>query len=179
MLILLLRKKGVKILRNARKEAGMKDIIILAAVLSAALYYIIAEVTYQLKNRLFRRRLIIGVLIAALLLSQTSIVNVFTRTGAETASAAEKEKIITAFAELPDDIKEQTVPVGTTLEELLLPDTLEAVCAAADTDTQVIQVAQRAQEIQMVREIRTRQNGLRAAETAKSPAAQAAPQTEI
>lgn len=34
---------------------------------------------------------------------------------------------VSGFAELPEEIREQTVPVGTGLEELSLPDTLEAV----------------------------------------------------
>ena len=115
----------------------MKYIFILAAVLFIALYYIIAEVIWNLRNRIFRRKFITGVLIAALLLSQTSIVDLFTKTDAESASAAEAEnaEIITIsdFTELPDDIREQVVPVGTALEELVLPDTLEAVCDNADT----------------------------------------------
>ena len=131
----------------------MKYIVIFGAVLSVALYYIIAEVIWQLRNRLFRRRLIIGVLIMALLASQTDFISIFTRTDADKAAAAgtdtesdvegteiaraqsEEGRIIIAFIELPDDIREQVVPVGTTLEELVLPDTLEVVCANADTDT--------------------------------------------
>ena len=117
----------------------MKNIVILAAVFMVALYYIIAEVIWQLKNRLFRRRLVIGVLIAALLLSQTSIVNLFMRTDAESAAAAEAENTeiiaVSAFVELSDDIIEQTVPIGTELSELVLPGTLEAVCVVADADT--------------------------------------------
>ena len=116
----------------------MKNIFILAAVLFIALYYIMAEVIWKLRDRIFRRRLITGVLIMALLLSQTSIVNIFTKTDAGSAAAAEaeNEEIITIsdFAELPDDIREQTVPVGTSLEELELPDALEAVCVVACAD---------------------------------------------
>ncbi len=51
-------------------------------------------------------------------------------------SAAEErteagERYISGFAELSEEIREQTVPVGTALEELMLPDTLEAVMTAA------------------------------------------------
>ena len=130
----------------------MKYIVIVGAILSVALYYIVEEMVWQLRNRLFRRRLIIAVLIMALLISQTDIVNIFMRADADKVSAAEQEtesgvetedtietpntegRIITAFAELPDDIREQIVPVGTALEELILPDTLEAVYANTDID---------------------------------------------
>lgn len=51
-------------------------------------------------------------------------------------SAAEEmtetgEQYISGFARLSEEIREQTVPVGTALEELTLPDTLEAVVTAA------------------------------------------------
>ena len=126
----------------------MKYILIPAAVLFIALYYIMVEVIWNLKNRTFRRRLVIGVLITALLFSQTSIVNLFTKTDAESVAAAEEENAeaiaISDFAELPEDVREQTVPVGTTLDELVLPDTLEAVCAGTDTsDSQVGGVTRR------------------------------------
>lgn len=39
----------------------------------------------------------------------------------------EKDLYISGFSDLPEEIKEQTVPLGTGLEELTLPDTLEAV----------------------------------------------------
>lgn len=37
--------------------------------------------------------------------------------------------VITGFSSLPEDVREQTVPLGTTIEELNLPDTLEAYVA--------------------------------------------------
>ena len=118
----------------------MKNIIILAVVLLAALYCIITEVIWKLKDRIFRRRLITGVLIVALLASQTDIMSLFMKTDAETAYAAEAEnsEIITvsAFAELSNDIMEQTVPIGTELSELVLPDTLEVVCVKTDSNTE-------------------------------------------
>ena len=117
----------------------MKSIIIMTVVLLIALYYIIAEVIWQLRNRIVRRKLIIGVLIAALLASQLDIMSLFMKTDAEMSYAAEAEnaEIITvsAFVGLPDDIKVQSVPIGTALYELKLPNTLEAVCAVADVDT--------------------------------------------
>ncbi len=37
---------------------------------------------------------------------------------------------VTDFARLPDEVREQTVPVGTDIKNLELPDTLEAVIIA-------------------------------------------------
>ena len=117
----------------------MKYIIILTAVVLVILYYGIEELLWQLKNPVVKRRakrLVTGILIAALLASQLDIMSIFTKTDVKTAEAAEIENtekiLIFGFSGLSDDIKEQTVPVGTTLEELLLPDTLEAVCVQAD-----------------------------------------------
>jgi len=42
---------------------------------------------------------------------------------------------VTGFAELPEEVREQTVPVGTGVEELSLPDTLEAVVDIPDSET--------------------------------------------
>ena len=39
----------------------------------------------------------------------------------------EKDLYISGFSDLPEEIRQQTVPLGTGLEELALPDTLEAV----------------------------------------------------
>ena len=52
----------------------------------------------------------------------------FSVLAAEEAGESETEtRYVSAFAALPDEVKEQTVPVGTALSELSLPDTLEAV----------------------------------------------------
>ena len=44
---------------------------------------------------------------------------------------------VSGFCDLSDEIKEQTVPVGTGMEELALPDTLKAYMAQADEDSSV------------------------------------------
>lgn len=36
------------------------------------------------------------------------------------------DAVITGFGSLPDEVREQNVPLGTNIEELTLPDTLEA-----------------------------------------------------
>ncbi len=52
----------------------------------------------------------------------------FSVLAAEEAGESETEtRYVSTFAALPDEVKEQTVPVGTALSELSLPDTLEAV----------------------------------------------------
>ena len=52
----------------------------------------------------------------------------FSVLAAEEAGQSETEtRYVSAFAALPDEVREQTVPVGTALSELSLPDTLEAV----------------------------------------------------
>lgn len=42
------------------------------------------------------------------------------------AVAGSTEAVITGFGSLPEDVREQKVSLGTTIEELNLPDTLEA-----------------------------------------------------
>ncbi len=52
----------------------------------------------------------------------------FSVLAAEEAGESETEtRYVSTFVALPDEVKEQTVPVGTALSELSLPDTLEAV----------------------------------------------------
>lgn len=65
------------------------------------------------------RRLLSGTLIVALLLGQMELSDIFAQTGAVMQ--------IAAFAQLSGEISSQTVYVGTPLEELSLPETLEVV----------------------------------------------------
>ena len=99
----------------------MKYIIILTAIVSVILYYGIGELLWQLKNPAVKRRfkrLVTGVLIIALVASQLDIMSLFTKTAF--AAETENTEIITIsdFTELPAEIREQTVPVGTTLETI-------------------------------------------------------------
>lgn len=41
--------------------------------------------------------------------------------------AEETDRVISDFSKLPEEVRKQRVPVGTALEELVLPDTLEAI----------------------------------------------------
>lgn len=47
------------------------------------------------------------------------------------------DTVITGFTGLPDEIREQTVSPGTTIEELNLPDTLEAYIVEKDAENNV------------------------------------------
>ena len=47
------------------------------------------------------------------------------------------DAIITGFESLTDDIREQTVPLGTAIEDLTLPDTLEAYIVEKDAENNV------------------------------------------
>lgn len=85
----------------------------------------------RLKEKAFQKmkqiqRAIVVVLIAALLIGQVETLNVFASVNTE-ASAEITETVISGFVELPREVKEQTVLLGTALDALVLPDTLEAV----------------------------------------------------
>lgn len=78
---------------------------------------------------------IVGILIVALLAGQVETLNV--SASAKVEMPAEKtETVISSFTELPETVREQTVPVGTAIEELVLPDTLEAVALVETEETE-------------------------------------------
>lgn len=56
---------------------------------------------------------------------------------AEDGAAKRTDTVITGFADLPEDIREQTVSPGTTIEELTLPDTMEASVVEEDAENNV------------------------------------------
>ena len=121
----------------------MKYIIILTAIISVILYYGIGELLWQLKNpavKLRFKRLVIGALIVALLASQLDIMSLFMKTDEETSYAADAEnsEIITVsdFDDLQDDLREETVPEGTMVDEQILSDTPESE-STTDTTTQI------------------------------------------
>lgn len=78
---------------------------------------------------------IVGILIVALLAGQVETLNVSASAKAE-MPAEKTETVISSFTELPETVKEQTVPVGTAIEELVLPDTLEAVALVETEETE-------------------------------------------
>ena len=81
-----------------------------------------------LKARRKRRLRILAVMLSFCVLIHTYpdilvTLSAFAATGQEQPVT----RHITDFTALPEKIREQTVPVGTALSELTLPDTLEAV----------------------------------------------------
>lgn len=50
----------------------------------------------------------------------------------DNGTAGNTDTVITGFVSLPDEVREQTVPLGTNIEELNLPDMLEAYVAEKD-----------------------------------------------
>lgn len=54
--------------------------------------------------------------------------------GGDSDAAKRTDTVITGFADLTDDIREQTVPLGTAIEDLTLPDTLEAYIVEKDAE---------------------------------------------
>lgn len=57
--------------------------------------------------------------------------------GGDSDALGSTDTVITGFADLPDEIREQTVSPGTTIEELNLPDTLEASVVEKDAENNV------------------------------------------
>lgn len=54
--------------------------------------------------------------------------------GGDYGASERADAIITGFESLPEDIREQVVPLGTTIEDLTLPDTLGAYVTEKDAE---------------------------------------------
>ena len=81
-----------------------------------------------LKARRKRRLRILAVMLSACVLFTTYPDMLETLSAFASEESAQSEtRHITDFTSLPDEVREQTVPVGTPLSELTLPDALEAV----------------------------------------------------
>ena len=76
------------------------------------------------KNHSIIQRVVVGILTVALLAEQMGTLTVYAH--ANTEVMEETKRIISDFSELPEEVREQSVSVGTALDELVLPDTLEA-----------------------------------------------------
>lgn len=72
------------------------------------------------------QRVIVAVLVVALVAGQMGTLNVSASSSME-MQEGKTENVISAFSELPEEVRKQTVPVGTELDALVLPDSLEAV----------------------------------------------------
>ena len=76
------------------------------------------------RNHSIIQRVVVGILTVALLAEQMGTLTVYAH--ANTEVMEETKRIISDFSELPEEVREQSVSVGTALDELVLPDTLEA-----------------------------------------------------
>lgn len=83
------------------------------------------------RNREKRMRILAGMLSFCVLVTACPDMPAPRSVSAAEETTETGEQYISRFAQLPEEIREQTVPMGTALEELALPDTLEAVVTAA------------------------------------------------
>ena len=124
------------------------QIISLIVISAVVIYFSIAGLVWKFRNRHFRRRMIIGVLIAALLISHIDFINLFTRTDAETVLAAAADADIDISTEdvdesiiekLSDGVKRHAASVGTALDGIMQPETWKIFQTSADMDTMSIE----------------------------------------
>ena len=80
-----------------------------------------------------KRRLRLTAVILVLCLLFTTYPDILATLSASATEQEDGTVHVSGFAELPEAVKEQTVPLGTGEEELALPDTLEAFAAAAES----------------------------------------------
>lgn len=127
------------------------QIIILIAISAVVIYFSIAGLVWQFRNRHFRKRLIISVLIAALLVSHIDFINLFAKTDAETVLAAAADEDIDTSTEdvevsviekLSDGIKRHAAAVVTKLDGSMQTDTWNIFCISADKDTMSVDEAE-------------------------------------
>ena len=98
---------------------------------------VVQEIVNLRKKNFVIQKLVAGILIVALLAGQAGTIDVFADTNTD-AEAVDIRRVITSFEELPEAVREQSVPVGTEPEALVLPDTLEvSVQAVAENPEKV------------------------------------------
>lgn len=87
-----------------------------------------------LKNRRRKRLRILAAVLSFCMLAATypNILETLSVLAAEIKGGNNGSYVITVFEPLDKEIREQTVPVGTGLDSLYLPDTLEAVVRPED-----------------------------------------------
>lgn len=81
----------------------------------------------------FRKRLACVLMVAVIFATQTDLLRVFAETDEDTSTGVVQ---IAGFQELPAEVAEQTVALGTPYEELLLPEELTAYAAYQKTDSE-------------------------------------------
>ena len=130
-----------EIIRLGKENRRMRVPALVLVALFLVIYHAIRDFFLQFKYHPVRQRILVGILTMSLLAGQIGIVMVFAEADTEVAESVESEdaengeaekegnRLIIAFTQLPNDVGGGVfVPVGTTVDELMLPDTLEAVC---------------------------------------------------
>lgn len=131
-----------RLINCGKKNKRLKTPVIILITLFLILFHGIRDFFMQFKLYPFRRRVLAGALSVCLVMSSMPsadyALSVLAAENSEDVPENGQEDIhdnthdgireIVSFTELPDEVKEQTVAVGTPLESLTLPDTLTAVC---------------------------------------------------
>lgn len=130
-----------EIIRLGKENRRMRVPALVLVALFLVIYHAIRDFFLQFKYHPVRQRILVGILTMSLLAGQIGIVMVFAEADTEVAESVESEdaengeavkegnRLIISFTQLPNDVGGGVfVPVGTTVDELMLPDTLEAVC---------------------------------------------------
>ena len=79
-----------------------------------------------------KSRLRIMAVILCICLTVTTYPEILAAFSASATEQGDSTVYVTGFGELPETVREQTVPLGTAIEELTLPDKLEACAAGKD-----------------------------------------------
>ena len=123
-----------RLINYGKKSKRLKAPVIMLITLFLILFHGIRNFFMQLKIHPFSRRVLASTLCACLIISSMPTTDyAFPVLAAENSEEIQKNTHdgtyeIVSFMELPDEVKEQTVAVGTPLENLNLPDTLTALC---------------------------------------------------
>lgn len=118
-----------EIIRLGKRHRKLRMPALAAAALFLVMYHSVRNFFLQFRCHPIRQRILVGILTLALLAGQIGIINAVA--GSDSVSVTENaeagnpgSRMLLAFSELPDEIRKQTVPIGTALEELVLPGSL-------------------------------------------------------
>lgn len=123
-----------RLINCGKKSKRLKTPVIMLITLFLILFHSIRNFFMQLKMHPFIRRALASTLCVCLVISSMpTAAYAFPVLAAENSEKIQENTHdgtheIVSFMELPDEVKEQTVTVGTPLESLELPDTLTALC---------------------------------------------------
>ena len=123
-----------RLINCGKKNKMLKAPVIMLITLFLILYHGTRNFFMQFKLHPFRRRVLASTLCVCLVISSMPVADyAFPVLAAENSEEIQENAHdgiyeIVSFTELPNEVKEQTVAVGTPLESLVLPDTLTALC---------------------------------------------------